>query len=162
MKSLIALVLAATVRVAASDPRPAPLDEPLEVVPFAFDSAAVDSVGRIQLREPAHWIASHPDRRLVIEGHTDAIGGDIYNLGLAARRARGVRDALVALGAPRERIVVEVYGKARPPSHTPTAQANRVAIVYATTLAPTQLALREAPRDDLVIELHALATERHL
>jgi outer membrane protein OmpA-like peptidoglycan-associated protein len=158
MKSLVAFVLAATVRVAASAPPPAPVDEPLDVVPFAFDSAAVDSVGRIQLHETARWIAVHPDRRLVIAGHTDAIGGDAYNRELAARRARAVRDVLVAFGSPRDRIVLAVYGKSNPPSRTPTAQANRVAIVYAMTAAASQL----VACGDVAEELRELAVDHRL
>jgi outer membrane protein OmpA-like peptidoglycan-associated protein len=133
MKSLIILfVVVATARVAIAGAPPAPFDEPLEIVSFAFDSAAVDQIGRAELREAARWIATHPDRQLVIEAHTDGIGGDGYNLGLAARRAHAVRDALVALGAPRDRVMLSIFGKANPRSRTPTAAANRVAIVYAT------------------------------
>jgi hypothetical protein len=110
--------------------------DPLDVIPFAFDSSKLDPVSRIQIDEAAGWIVAHPSYRLVVAGHTDAAGGDAYNVGLSARRAKAVRDELVARGVPRARIVLALYGEANRPSHWPYAAANRVAVLYATTLPP--------------------------
>lgn len=113
---------------------------PLDVVPFAFDSSKLDAVSRIQIDEAAGWIVAHPSYRLVVAGHTDAAGGDAYNVGLSARRAKAVRDELVARGVPRDRIVLALYGEANRPSPRPYAAANRVAVLYATTLLPEAVA----------------------
>jgi hypothetical protein len=112
--------------------------DPLDVIPFAFDSSKLDPVSRIQINEAAGWIVAHPSYRLVVAGHTDAAGGDAYNVGLSARRAKAVRDELVARGAPRARIVLALYGEANRPSRH--AAANRVAVLYATTLPPEAIA----------------------
>jgi outer membrane protein OmpA-like peptidoglycan-associated protein len=37
-----------------------------------------------------------PDRKLTVEGHTDNVGGDSYNLDLSKRRTASVKQALVA------------------------------------------------------------------
>jgi outer membrane protein OmpA-like peptidoglycan-associated protein len=164
MKSLVPLIVCAIARAGVAQPLPPPFDEPLDVVSFELDSASIDPIGRAQLREPARWIAAHPDRRLVIEAHTDAIGGAAYNIRLAARRARAVRDTLVALGAPRDRLILSIFGKAKPPSRTPTAAANRVAIIYAMTPAPDEVAYRTSPNDVLVSldDLRQRASARRL
>jgi hypothetical protein len=114
--------------------------DPLDVIPFAFDSSKLDPVSRIQIDEAAGWIVAHPSYRLVVAGHTDAAGGDAYNVGLSARRAKAVRDELVARGVPRARIVLALYGEANRPSSSPYAAANRVAVLYATTLPPEAIA----------------------
>jgi len=49
-----------------------------------------------------------------IEGHADQRGSSEYNLALADRRAKAVRESLVALGVPPERLKTISYGKERP------------------------------------------------
>ena len=113
--------------------------EPLDVIPFAFDSSKLDAVSRIQIDEATRWMVAHPSYWLVVAGHTDAAGGDAYNVGLSARRAKAVRDELVARSVPRGRIVLALYGEANRPSRWPYAAANRVAVLYATTLPPESI-----------------------
>lgn len=54
------------------------------------------------------------DRRFVIEGHTDSVGGRAYNLDLSRRRARAVADYLATLGVPASRLKTVGYGFDRP------------------------------------------------
>ena len=52
------------------------------------------------------------DKRFVLFGHTDAAGGDAYNLTLSQRRAESLADALVrASGLPRSRFVASGRGE---------------------------------------------------
>ncbi len=51
---------------------------------------------------------------LPAEGHCDERGTSEYNLGLGERRARAVRDFLVAAGIAANRIRTVSYGKERP------------------------------------------------
>ena len=53
------------------------------------------------------WLKDHPPRPLYIEGYASTRGEDIiYNLVLSAKRAKGVRQALVGMGIPENRIVL--------------------------------------------------------
>jgi outer membrane protein OmpA-like peptidoglycan-associated protein len=48
----------------------------------------------------------------LIEGHTDAVGQELYNLTLSDRRAETVARILVeAYGVPAENLVVQGYGE---------------------------------------------------
>jgi peptidoglycan-associated lipoprotein len=49
-----------------------------------------------------------------VEGHCDERGSAEYNLGLGDRRASSVRDYLVQLGVPADRLHTISYGKERP------------------------------------------------
>jgi outer membrane protein OmpA-like peptidoglycan-associated protein len=51
---------------------------------------------------------------IVVEGHADQSGPEVYNGWLSEQRAVTVADQLAALGIPRDRIVVRHYGSARP------------------------------------------------
>lgn len=115
---------------AASDGREA--IDPVDVIAFRFDSSKLDSADEIEIREAGRWLIAHPRYRLVVEAHTDAYGGDAYNIGLAARRGLAVRDELAKLGIARDRVRVAVFGRAKPPCKDPYAAANRVVVMYAT------------------------------
>jgi outer membrane protein OmpA-like peptidoglycan-associated protein len=50
----------------------------------------------------------------MIEGHTDAIGGESYNQGLGERRAAAIRAALVNRGLSLGQLNVRGFGKSHP------------------------------------------------
>jgi len=54
------------------------------------------------------------NRHVLIEGHTDSIGGDELNLALSQKRADAVKERLVAKGVAEERITTRGYGKKYP------------------------------------------------
>lgn len=81
---------------------------------FAFDSAELSAAGKQQLAEA---MSVHKDVyifRVSIDGYTDRIGDDDYNLKLSKRRAEAVQAELVALGLPKERTRVSAYGSQDP------------------------------------------------
>jgi peptidoglycan-associated lipoprotein len=49
-----------------------------------------------------------------IEGNCDEWGTDEYNYALGLKRAKSVKDALIAQGVPAERIMVVSYGESNP------------------------------------------------
>jgi outer membrane protein OmpA-like peptidoglycan-associated protein len=53
-------------------------------------------------------------RRISIEGHTDDVADDAYNLELSRRRASNVRTWLVEHGVPAERLEAHGYGETCP------------------------------------------------
>jgi len=97
-------------------------------VPFAFDSAEILPGAKAQLDAVAAGIRLLPaTQKVVIEGHTDAIGGDAYNETLSTRRAESVRRYLVAAhGIDAGRLEAVGKGKADPlPGRDPKAGENR-------------------------------------
>lgn len=67
-------------------------------VPFAFDSSDILPDARPQLDALAQGLMRLPqERRIVIEGHTDAAGSQPYNERLSMRRAQAVKRYLVAV-----------------------------------------------------------------
>lgn len=67
-------------------------------VQFNFDSADILPAARPQLDALAEGIRRlGADKRVVIEGHTDAAGSDTYNESLSLRRAQAVKRYLVAM-----------------------------------------------------------------
>jgi OmpA-OmpF porin, OOP family len=95
---------------------------------FAFDSSEIVPVARRQLDAIAEGIRLLPASQVVaIEGHTDAIGSDDYNLALSLRRATAVKNYLVsAHGIDPARLKEAGFGRCRPlPGAQPEAAENR-------------------------------------
>ena len=60
---------------------------------FAFNSAALDPASDRALASLVDILTRHRDWTVVIEGHTDSIGGDAANRALSERRAAAVRES---------------------------------------------------------------------
>ena len=102
---------------------------------FAFDKAELSAQAAPRLDKLAGFLKQFPDRKLLIEGYTDSVGNDAYNLSLSERRAQAVRDALVPRGVDSARISARGYGKAHPVADNGSADGRamnrRVEIVIA-------------------------------
>ncbi|RZL95489.1 MAG: OmpA family protein [Variovorax sp.] len=85
-------------------------------IQFDFDSAELLPAARRQLDALAQGInLLDIERRVVIEGHTDGVGSDEYNLELSLRRAVAVRQYLVTVhGIHEARLQTLGLGKTRP------------------------------------------------
>jgi outer membrane protein OmpA-like peptidoglycan-associated protein len=59
-------------------------------------------------------IARRPAPEIVVIGHTDRVGAVPYNDALSLRRAAKVRDDLVKLGIPADRIQIAGRGEREP------------------------------------------------
>lgn len=81
---------------------------------FDFDKSSLDGEDTETLRRQAAYLQQFPSKTVVIEGHCDERGTREYNLALAARRANSVRDYLVTLGVPANRVDTVSFGKERP------------------------------------------------
>ena len=62
----------------------------------------------------ADFLEKHPNRNVLIEGHTDSVGSDEFNLTLSQSRADAVKEQLVAKGVDPGRITTKGYGKKYP------------------------------------------------
>ncbi len=81
---------------------------------FAFNKAELTVQAGPRLDKLASFLKQFPQRKLLVEGYTDGVGGDAYNNELSERRAESIRDALVQRGVDTTRIVTKGYGKAYP------------------------------------------------
>ena len=81
---------------------------------FDHDSSTLAAEGRSTLERQAAWLNKYPNVAITIEGHCDETGTREYNLGLGERRAQAVKNYLVSLGVPADRLNTISYGKERP------------------------------------------------
>jgi outer membrane protein OmpA-like peptidoglycan-associated protein len=57
------------------------------------------------------FLTDHPERRVEIDGYTDSVGTDSFNLDLSQRRADTVKSVLVNRGIDSSRVATRGYGK---------------------------------------------------
>jgi OOP family OmpA-OmpF porin len=109
----------------------------LEVL-FDFDKSVVKPEYYPEIKKVADFMKQYPMTDTVIEGHTDSVGTNAYNLSLSQRRAEAVRQVLIdQFKVDASRLTSVGYGEERPIADNRTAegrQLNRrvVAVVSAT------------------------------
>ncbi|MEI9475811.1 MAG: OmpA family protein [Deltaproteobacteria bacterium] len=100
---------------------------------FEFGKSELSLVAIRNVNKLADFLQQYPARNLLIEGHTDSVGSEEFNLALSEKRANGVRDQLVAKGIAAERITPMGYGKKYPVANNDTPagrqQNRRVEVV---------------------------------
>jgi peptidoglycan-associated lipoprotein len=91
-----------------------PGPSPLKDVFFDYDKASVRDDQKAALNDNVGWLKVNTRAKLLVEGHCDERGTAEYNLGLGERRAKAVKDYLIAAGIAADRISTISYGKERP------------------------------------------------
>ncbi len=86
----------------------------LKTVYFGFDSSNLEGDTKDAVKANADYLKANANVDVQVEGHCDERGGRQYNLALGERRAKAVRDYLVALGVESKRISTISYGNERP------------------------------------------------
>ena len=82
---------------------------------FEFNKAIIQEVSFSLLDEIAAVILAHPElTKIRIEGHTDDVGNDVYNLKLSQSRANAVMQALSLRGVDPARLDAVGFGEMRP------------------------------------------------
>src|SRR5205807_1749822 len=84
-----------------------------EQIEFGSGSAAIGTRSGALLDRLAREVRGCPGV-MRIDGHTDTVGRGRFNRGLSEARAAAVRDALVARGAPAERLRTRGFAARRP------------------------------------------------
>jgi len=113
----------------------------IDTIHFGFGEAFVreeevenlDRIAEIMER----ILAVHPREIFVIEGHTDAVGSDAFNLRLSRQRARAVMQALTTYYViPGENLRTVGYGERflKIPTSEPEGENRRVSIARATAV----------------------------
>jgi outer membrane protein OmpA-like peptidoglycan-associated protein len=87
-----------------------------QTVHFEYNTAEIKSDSFNLLEQVGKALNDNPQiKKVRIEGHTDDVGGDDYNMKLSRKRAEAVKKHLVDVnGVAAERLVVEGFGKTRP------------------------------------------------
>ncbi len=107
---------------------------------FASGSASLSKDGKTAIKEVAGLLASIPEKKFQIEGHTDNVpfnGRSNWDLG--SSRALTVLKTMVEAGMPENRISAASYGDSQPaqPNDTPEGKAanRRIEIVVVPDLS---------------------------
>lgn len=108
----------------------APSCLPIVAVTFARGSSQPVIDGAEAALEPLRkWLLAHPQAVFSVEGHTDLVGPELYNVMLSYERAQAVVAWLTGLGLPRERLAARAAGASPPPFGAPVAADNRQVVL---------------------------------
>ncbi|MEM7372411.1 MAG: PorP/SprF family type IX secretion system membrane protein [Bacteroidota bacterium] len=93
---------------------------------FDTDKAIIKQHYFSMLDELALYLQTHPTQKLMIGGHTDHEGNEMYNMVLGQNRAKAITYYLESKGVGRERISILSYGENLPvdTNRDPRGRAN--------------------------------------
>ncbi|WP_297337005.1 OmpA family protein [Algoriphagus sp.] len=103
---------------------------------FGFDQSTLSSDATTNLQNLATTLKKYEDTHIWVEGHTDSVGEEDYNLSLSKDRANAVQAYLNNLGVDSARMTSTGYGESAPLERNETdrgrAQNRRVEVaIYA-------------------------------
>jgi OOP family OmpA-OmpF porin len=81
---------------------------------FETNSDKLKSASKVQLDDLVDILTKYPDANLSIEGHTDDVGKDEYNLTLSQKRTESVKRYLMSKGIAETRLTATGYGETKP------------------------------------------------
>jgi outer membrane protein OmpA-like peptidoglycan-associated protein len=82
---------------------------------FQFNQSELQESARLSMMKLGLLIKRNKESKFTIEGHTDTIGSEEYNMTLSLKRARSVQDWLAeSLGLGEDRVSIRGFGETRP------------------------------------------------
>ena len=93
---------------------------------FDTGRAELRSGGMRNVEKLGGFLKTYPQRKVMIEGFTDSVGGDAQNQTLSGRRADAVRAALQSLGVGTERLATKGYGESFPVAANDSASGRQL------------------------------------
>ena len=116
--------------------------ENIQNVDLFFDtaSAQLNAAASTDLQALADWAKCDTNNAIILEGHADPRGTANYNLKLSGERAATVRQKLVDLGVPSQRIVISVFGENGPRMGSLEKERRVTARAANTPVSPDDLA----------------------
>lgn len=94
----------------------------LRPVNFQFNQADLTPPAKETLDQLLGQVRGRDGLRIVVQGHTDALGPDEYNTELGLKRATAVRDYLVSNGIPGDAVRVASMGESEPVASNDTEE----------------------------------------
>lgn len=98
----------------------------LRGINFDFDKADIKPEWKPVLDEGVAVLSKNQQVRIIIEGHTCAIGTDAYNQKLSERRAQSVFNYFVSKGISASRMKTVGYGESKPKADNATEEGRRI------------------------------------
>ena len=86
----------------------------LRGIEFEFNKAEISGTSSVILDVAVDQLKRCPNIPMDIDGHTDSVGPEDYNMGLGQRRAEAVRGYLVSKGIRASRLKARSFGESRP------------------------------------------------
>jgi outer membrane protein OmpA-like peptidoglycan-associated protein len=93
---------------------------------FDFNKYTLRSAAREKLAKISGIIQSHPGLRLEVDGYTDSVGTDAYNMKLSDERAGTVQQYLVQQGIAPDNVSAKGFGKENPVASNSTASGRQL------------------------------------
>ena len=93
------------------------------IVYFDFDKSQLKSSEKDKLANQAIWLKNNKYKNITVEGHTDYLGTQEYNLALGERRANSSKSFLVKQGVDSKKIKSLSFGKEQPVNNAQTDEA---------------------------------------
>ena len=123
---------------------------------FEFNKAELRESAKVGLMKIALLMDRNPDLYCWIEGHTDLVGGDEFNLELSIRRAQAVKSYLVeSLRMDASKISTRGFGRYEPlviEGDTEAQSVNRRVEIRMRKNPPTREQMKIAPKKAAVVE----------
>ena len=94
----------------------------LQNVHFDLDKATLKAESFSELENLFQVMIQNPEMSIQINGHTDSLNSEAYNLDLSTRRAKTVYDYLFAKGISSERLKWKGYGESMPLTNNTTEE----------------------------------------
>ena len=102
----------------------------LSTVYFNLDSSLLTDDVKETLKVNKAWMDNNPQvKTLLLEGHCDPLGSEVYNIGLGERRAKSVFNYLLSLGLSADKMNIVSYGEEKIFSYTDNSLNRRVNFV---------------------------------
>jgi len=95
-------------------------------IQFDSNKANIKPQYHSRLKKVADFMATYPETRALIEGHTDSVGSVAYNQKLSQRRSESVRDYLIRnFNISPNRLIAKGFGEERPVASNDTDEGRR-------------------------------------
>lgn len=102
---------------------------------FGFDKSDLTGSAEGNLNDLVTILNKYPDTNIEIQGHTDDVGTDQYNMGLSERRASSVASYIQTKGIGGARIATKGFGESAPkyPNDTEVNKAQNRRVDFLVT-----------------------------
>ena len=95
-------------------------------VEFDYGRAVVEPKYYKDIQGVAEVMKKYPDMKIIIEGHTDNVGGKEYNLNLSQKRAEAVKKIMVTkFNIKPSMLTAKGFGSSKPIEHNATAEGRQ-------------------------------------